>query len=62
MRIEEQKRQMTTDDMQRFIDSAMGSGMSYKDALVMLAHLLGLHPVPESINPGLAEMWMEMRF
>ena len=62
MRIEEQKRQMTTDDMQRFIDSSMGSGLSYKDSLVRLAHLLGLHPAPASINQGLAEMWMEMRF
>lgn len=62
MRNEDYKRQMTTKEMQCFIDKAMDDGLSYQDSLVLLARAIGLHPSNVSLNTSLAEMWMEMRF
>ena len=62
MGFEEHRQQMTTKEMQGFIDKAMFEGLNYQDALVELARYMGLHPAAFATNSNLTEMWMEMRF
>ena len=44
---EEREERMTLEEMQRYIDQAMGEGRTYEESLVRLAWILGLHPAGE---------------